>query len=109
MKVLIFGSIFAVALAVSGCQPSPEAIAIQNQQDTAQCMQMGAKPGTDTMVNCRLALMQQRQAADAQRRAGLAAVGIAMMANSQPRPIYTPPRTCNVMPTGYGGGTINCF
>ena len=65
--------LFALAPLVSGCNstppPTPEQIAAY--QD-AQCRSMGAVPGTDTYVQCRLSLMQmaqQEEAIEEMRRA----------------------------------------
>lgn len=97
-------------LSVAACNQTPEAIADQAKKDEATCAGFGAKRGTDAMVNCRMALVRQRDI-DMQQRADALLTGLALLsASSTPVPVMAAPVRCQTFPNGiYGGSQTTCF
>lgn len=67
-------AVLAITACVAGCRSTSERIALQEAEDVANCKSFGASPGTDAMVNCRLALRQERQVQAIRETAGWAAL-----------------------------------
>lgn len=105
--------LLTISAALAGCMPTPEQQAIESKQDLEQCKSLGAKPGTDIMTQCRLALYQKREGERERARQAmgdaLGAMGGAMIATGS-RPTYAPApsSSCNVMPNGIGGYRVSC-
>jgi hypothetical protein len=57
--------VVATAVALSGCAGSESATQATFRADDAKCKGLGAKPGTDAYVQCRLAIDLQKANAEA--------------------------------------------
>jgi hypothetical protein len=78
-------------LLLSACMSREERQARLDVQDDAKCQSLGAQPGTDAYVNCRVSMANVHAQEEASRQAaGMALMGFGLgMANPPPRPIYT--------------------
>lgn len=97
-----------LALMLAGCVSPQQQAARQEVSDDAGCRQMGARPGTDIYVQCRMFKQQQRtqkEQADAASSAALLAYGSQMMAGPQ-----TTTLQANCTSTRMGFQTVtNCY
>ena len=103
MRVL---SVAIIGLALAGCVSPQQMAAQQSASDDAECRQIGARPGTDIYVQCRMFKQQQRTRkaeADAASSAALLAYGSQMMAG--PSRLET---TCTSTRMGFQTVT-NCY
>jgi hypothetical protein len=99
-----------MALGLAACEGSPAremmtTAAQKSAEDTAYCRGIGAEPGTDAFVSCRLAREQWRQNR-LDTGYHVMAAGAQMMANSPPPPTTT---TCNSTVTPWGQVNTTCF
>lgn len=99
--VLVVG---VTALALVGCQSAGQyAVA-----DDSYCASLGAKPGSDAYVQCRLTLRQQHAADQgAGFRAAAAAIGGAGDGLAQAQAANAANRPLNCTSTNMGAGTVN--
>jgi hypothetical protein len=97
-------------IAWDDCEPGTKGYEMRQaaaNRDDQDCQSWGAKPGTETYVNCRAMLAQ----ANAQRRAAVAAALIATMPKPQPVQPHVMPTSPTVNCTSVQTGTItntNC-
>ena len=91
MKWVVLG---AGLLALAGCKSSAERAQIAAQEDEAYCAGIGAKPGTDAHVNCRLQIRSEQAAAQRQRQARIDAEPAFKLGVAQ----YQQPTTCTTQP-----------
>jgi hypothetical protein len=109
------GSII-LCLALAGCAGSPAADLIAGpekfaEQDDGYCSSLGALPGSQDYINCRLVKDQQRQqrhaGALANMQAGLAAAAAGPasppMQPIQPSPVILPPQQTRCRSVAVGG------
>lgn len=105
--------IMAAAASLGACQSmTPEEV---STADDAQCQALGARPGSNPYVECRLFLQAQREqeADDRRRRFALALAGglgsasdnyyrsAAIYGSAQPAPVYVPSTVhCTSRPVG---------
>jgi hypothetical protein len=99
----------AIVLLLAGCAGARERQQARlNAQDDVQCRNMGAVPGTDSYLQCREFVADQRARRDAQINANMATlgfVGLAMQQQSNPRPYAM--TTCQPMVGSPGG--LSCI
>jgi hypothetical protein len=79
-----------------------------DEKDEEQCLSYGAEPGTDTYVNCRLALQGQREGRASATSNALLGLGLQMMATPPPRPSVPLGIDCSVTP-GSLGRSVSCW
>jgi hypothetical protein len=79
-----------------------------DEKDEAQCLSYGAAPGTDTYVNCRLALKGQREGRAAATSNAIIGAGLQLMATPPPRPAVPLGIDCSVTP-GSLGRSVGCW
>jgi hypothetical protein len=89
--------ILALGLGLAAC--TPEHRAAQMKEDEATCRAIGARPGTDAMINCQLSFIAARAEQRRQSGQALQAVGIAMMTAGQPRARCTTTNTFGTLNT----------
>ena len=97
-----------IALLLAGCVSPQQMAAWQSASDDTECRQMGARPGTDIYVQCRMFKQQQRaqkEQAEAASSDALLAYGSQMMAGPQ-----TTTLQANCTSTRMGFQTVtNCY
>ncbi len=89
--------ILALGIGLAAC--TPEQRTAQMAEDEATCRTIGARPGTNAMVNCRLSFIAAR--AEQRQRIGeaLQVLGTGMMTAGQPRARCTTTNTFGTLNT----------
>ncbi len=106
--------VLILAVALVSCGPPRPTVEQLAASDDAQCRSYGAQPGTDTYVQCRMSINQQRQQARTAMAAILSRPAPApvpapqpyMLPAPAPMTINTPPPPVNCTSTAMGN-TVN--
>lgn len=101
----------------TGCMSTQERQAIREAEHDLKCREIGAQPGSDAYVNCRLQMLQMTAAqdqADTMRRSqAAAAVGAGLSAMgrsySNAAAAYRPPINCTTRQGMGSYSTTTCY